>query len=69
MYASKGSKQEKKKKKSMRLLGTLTLFTALGTVFVSCSSTPKKTETSVKIETSNIDEVVIIDWTDRTIGE
>lgn len=46
-------------KKSMRLLGTLTLFTALGTVFVSCSSTPKKTETSVKIETSNIDEVVI----------
>lgn len=56
-------------KKSMRLFGTLTLFTALGTVFVSCSSTPKKTETSVKIETSNIDEVVIIDWTDRTIGE
>lgn len=56
-------------KKSMRLLGTLTLFTALGTVFVSCSYTPKKTETSVKIETSNIDEVVIIDWTDRTIGE
>ena len=56
-------------KKSMRLLGTLTLFTALGTVFVSCSSTHKKTETSVKIETSNIAEVVIIDWTDRTIGE
>lgn len=69
MYASKGSKQENNMKKSMRLLGTLTLFTALGTVFVSCSSTPKKTETSVKIETSNIDEVVIIDWTDRTIGE
>lgn len=56
------------KKKLIKAMVTGTLFASLLS-FVGCGSTPKADSTiKVNVE-DDVDKVVVIDWTDRTLGE
>ncbi|MDY5683200.1 MAG: hypothetical protein SPG48_06555 [Treponema sp.] len=56
------------KKKLIKAMVTGTLFASLLS-FVGCGSTPKA-DSTIKVNVDDdVDKVVVIDWTDRTLGE
>ena len=57
------------KKKLIKAMVAGTLFASLLS-FAGCGSTPKADPTiKVNVEDDDVDKVVVVDWTDRTLGE
>lgn len=57
------------KKKLIKAMVAGTLFASLLS-FAGCGSTPKADPTiKVNVEADDVDKVVVVDWTDRTLGE